>query len=276
MCGEKDRAHRHLHDALGSPPRVRGKGGRGAGIRTGAGITPACAGKRSNSAAMRSRSEDHPRVCGEKNPMQMIAQFRQGSPPRVRGKAAGWRQLHTGQRITPACAGKRERVIIWQCFAWDHPRVCGEKHCGGACEWRHVGSPPRVRGKVKLLFLAVNPLRITPACAGKRERVIIWQCFAWDHPRVCGEKHCGGACEWRHVGSPPRVRGKANYEIGRNISDGITPACAGKSCRRSRRRPSSRDHPRVCGEKQESRSQPYPWIGSPPRVRGKAPCPSRR
>ena len=215
MCGEKDRAHRHLHDALGSPPRVRGKGGRGAGIRTGAGITPACAGKRSNSAAMRSRSEDHPRVCGEKNPMQMIAQFRQGSPPRVRGKAAGWRQLHTGQRITPACAGKRERVIIWQCFAWDHPRVCGEKHCGGACEWRHVGSPPRVRGK-------------------------------------------------------------ANYEIGRNISDGITPACAGKSCRRSRRRPSSRDHPRVCGEKQESRSQPYPWIGSPPRVRGKAPCPSRR
>ena len=147
--------------------------------------------------------------------------------------------------------------------------MCGEKT--GAIEKPSsgMGSPPRVRGKVKLLFLAVNPLRITPACAGKRERVSIWQCFAWDHPRVCGEKHCGGACEWRHVGSPPRVRGKANSELGRNISDGITPACAGKSCRRSRRRPSSRDHPRVCGEK------PYCWgskimeLGSPPRVRGK-------
>ena len=127
VCGEKDRAHRHLHDALGSPPRVRGKGGRGAGIRTGAGITPACAGKRSNSAAMRSRSEDHPRVCGEKNPMQMIAQFRQGSPPRVRGKAAGWRQLHTGQRITPACAGKSVSYRSYQTSRQDHPRVCGEK-----------------------------------------------------------------------------------------------------------------------------------------------------
>ena len=147
--------------------------------------------------------------------------------------------------------------------------MCGEKT--GAIEKPSsgMGSPPRVRGKVKLLFLAVNPLRITPACAGKRERVIIWQCFAWDHPRVCGEKHCGGACEWRHVGSPPRVRGKANYEIGRNISDGITPACAGKSCRRSRRRPSSRDHPRVCGEKSSASSSGRGYWGSPPRVRGK-------
>ena len=148
--------------------------------------------------------------------------------------------------------------------------MCGEKT--GAIEKPSsgMGSPPRVRGKVKLLFLAVNPLRITPACAGKRERVIIWQCFAWDHPRVCGEKHCGGACEWRHVGSPPRVRGKANYEIGRNISDGITPACAGKSCRRSRRRPSSRDHPRVCGEKRFFCWKGNAHEGSPPRVRGKA------
>ena len=147
--------------------------------------------------------------------------------------------------------------------------MCGEKT--GAIEKPSsgMGSPPRVRGKVKLLFLAVNPLRITPACAGKRERVIIWQCFAWDHPRVCGEKHCGGACEWRHVGSPPRVRGKANYEIGRNISDGITPACAGKSCRRSRRRPSSRDHPRVCGEKSRGWQDMMHILGSPPRVRGK-------
>ena len=150
--------------------------------------------------------------------------------------------------------------------------MCGEKT--GAIEKPSsgMGSPPRVRGKVKLLFLAVNPLRITPACAGKRERVIIWQCFAWDHPRVCGEKHCGGACEWRHVGSPPRVRGKANYEIGRNISDGITPACAGKSCRRSRRRPSSRDHPRVCGEKVITSHTGKQSKGSPPRVRGKAIC----
>ena len=66
VCGEKDRAHRHLHDALGSPPRVRGKGGRGAGIRTGAGITPACAGKSKASRNTAAQFWDHPRVCGEK------------------------------------------------------------------------------------------------------------------------------------------------------------------------------------------------------------------
>ena len=71
-------------------------------------------------------------------------------------------------RITPARAGKSSASRKTAGTFWDHPRVCGEKT--GAIEKPSsgMGSPPRVRGKVKLLFLAVNPLRITPACAGKR------------------------------------------------------------------------------------------------------------
>ena len=69
-------------------------------------------------------------------------------------------------------------------------------------------------------------------------------------------------------GSSPRVRGAAEL-IGAGVEDeGIIPARAGSSHRRSRRRVPGRDHPRACGE------QGYPYDrssisqGSSPRVRG--------
>ena len=53
------------------------------------------------------------------------------------------------------------------------------------------------------------------------------------------------------------------------ISDGITPAYAGKSVHLQRNRTRLRDHPRVCGEKPaRSRARRRNW-GSPPRMRGK-------
>ena len=71
-------------------------------------------------------------------------------------------------------------------------------------------------------------------------------------------------------GSPPRVRGKVAMEHFSIAICGITPAYAGKS---SCSRPgslSSRDHPRVCGEKRKTGAVPAPLPGSPPRMRGKA------
>ena len=86
---------------------------------------------------------------------------------------------------------------------------------------------------------------------------------------MCGEK--GGPHRAGHPprGSPPRVRGKAEWEnlIGSDVR--ITPACAGK------RRPplcascSTWDHPRVCGEKSTFTISTHRTGGSPPRVRGK-------
>ena len=50
---------------------------------------------------------------------------------------------------------------------------------------------------------------------------------------------------------------------------GITPACAGKSCRSPQGAGRAWDHPRVCGEKFNCNpGSPQHW-GSPPRVRGK-------
>ena len=71
------------------------------------------------------------------------------------------------------------------------------------------------------------------------------------------------------LGSPPRVRGKAEAAGLCPRNAGITPARAGKSAHRSSQSRAFRDHPRACGEKPS-------WIevrgyapGSPPRVRGK-------
>ena len=53
--------------------------------------------------------------------------------------------------------------------------------------------------------------------------------------------------------------------------DGITPACAGKSGRWCCPCLCDRDHPRVCGEKKKPLACDILGVGSPPRVRGKAP-----
>ena len=52
---------------------------------------------------------------------------------------------------------------------------------------------------------------------------------------------------------------------------GITPAYAGKSQHGNEKRVSLRDHPRVCGEKRKGCSITATRLGSPPRMRGKAP-----
>ena len=70
-------------------------------------------------------------------------------------------------------------------------------------------------------------------------------------------------------GSPPRVRGKDLGLINRHLAKRITPACAGKSHPWTPRSRSSRDHPRVCGEKDYISREALKEAGSPPRVRGK-------
>ena len=108
--------------------------------------------------------------------------------------------------------------------------MCGEKYFFGAV-WFDV-------------------LRITPACAGKRDARKSMQFAAEDHPRVCGEKRRNNGGPDTGIGSPPRVRGKVLFW------------CSLVRC--------AEDHPRVCGEKFCRRSHLPGFWGSPPRVRGKA------
>ena len=67
------------------------------------------------------------------------------------------------------------------------------------------------------------------------------------------------------------MRGKLLRQCLLEMSERITPACAGKrACWRRRRCPAS-DHPRVCGEKDPPDGVLAPYPGLPPRMRGKDP-----
>ena len=189
----------------------------------------------------------------------------------MRGKVKGCGFLALAVRITPAYAGKRGSGSLPRSCRRDHPRVCGEKVLLYSGLLYPLGSPPRVRGKVWSVRCCRWRKRITPACAGKRPAGGHHRAGPRDHPRVCGEKAAYFRAVCGPMGSPPRVRGKAATLPMTNTALGITPACAGKSPPYSRIPPRDGDHPRVCGEKSLAEGAQASDLGSPPRVRGKAP-----
>ena len=89
-----------------------------------------------------------------------------------------------------------------------------------------------MRGKDKQFVKNKIVERITPAYAGKSIQQPEKNWFAWDHPRLCGEKGGVYVGELSAAGSPPPMRGKAAKEFTDSIENRITPAYAGKSCRR--------------------------------------------
>ena len=196
------------------------------------------------------------------------------SPPRVRGKVCHTMAEAKGLGITPAYAGK-SRCNLPSTAPWkDHPRVCGEKppleETGNPVQ----GSPPRMRGKAILRSSPAQLVGITPAYAGKRSACSPPSPHSRDHPRVCGEKQQMIADAGKGMGSPPRMRGKAERRSKRPQNPGITPAYAGKRLGLATRTSRERDHPRVCGEKALSTFSSRKNSGSPPRMRGKGEEPS--
>ena len=67
-----------------------------------------------------------------------------------------------------------------------------------------------MRGKGEIVLACEKLGRITPAYAGKRLPKEIDEMFPEDHPRVCGEKKETRFYYEKHLGSPPRMRGKVN------------------------------------------------------------------
>ena len=229
VCGEKPTNSPGGEPELGSPPRMRGKAPYWHDTYTVPGITPAYAGKSMKNREWQERMRDHPRVCGEKHQLLTTINEGEGSPPRMRGKGV----VPCIQRrligITPAYAGKSIAVRSFYRFPRDHPRVCGEKYRQNRlclCSW---GSPPRMRGKDSQGCKGGKPAGITPAYAGKSNPDYAHTAQAGDHPRVCGEKANPLPANQRAAGSPPRMRGKAIIISPFSVSDGITPAYAGKS-----------------------------------------------
>ena len=126
-----------------------------------------------------------------------------------------------------------------------------------------------MRGKASPTRKLSRLLRITPAYAGKSSHLCKSFRGHRDHPRLCGEKSICYDSTRPCSGSPPPMRGKVR-EFWINLWDkGITPAYAGKSVAQAALNLIMRDHPRLCGEKPESRLRCWWLWGSPPPMRGK-------
>ena len=147
----------------------------------------------------------------------------------MRGKADLLSSTEDRLRITPAYAGKSRHE--WGVYRanQDHPRLCGEKSACMRVSLQWIGSPPPMRGKAT--YEIDNDLKagITPAYAGKRLKTAVKDGVYTDHPRLCGEKIFSLFNHAPHTGSPPPMRGKADFTSTHVIS--------------------SQDHPRLCGEK---------------------------
>ena len=211
----------------------------------------------------------HPRVCGENASSSGPVSPKTGSSPRVRGKQQEAHDTPQYPRLIPACAGKTRPLFRFLFTRTAHPRVCGENaHLQRSIRSRK-GSSPRVRGKLVFASAAVHIDGLIPACAGKTLIRASRGRSRTAHPRVCGENSLIRHSPMQRQGSSPRVRGKHKLTAPRSTTNGLIPACAGKTSTRHNRTCRNRAHPRVCGENLRIPLSRPETAGSSPRVRGK-------
>ena len=105
-CGENFRLLCRRSQAMGSPPRMRGKRRQSALRCYSLRITPADAGKTAFALTYFQIGKDHPRGCGENQRQANAASRLSGSPPRMRGKHDAENIPQRFPGITPADAGK--------------------------------------------------------------------------------------------------------------------------------------------------------------------------
>ena len=194
---------------------------------------------------------DHPRACGANNfeeskPLPAI-----GSSPRMRGKPSTRGLQGTRRRIIPAHAGQTTSGLPGSVTSSDHPRACGANVEMHASLGSHVGSSPRMRGKLRQQLHVPELFRIIPAHAGQTVSIV---------PRSFAS---------RFAGSSPRMRGKLTTTGTIALLKLIIPAHAGQT---PSRRPSTGpapDHPRACGANYANHFVSCTISGSSPRMRGK-------
>ena len=136
---------------------------------------------------------------------------------------------------------------------------------------QRTGSPPHARGRQRDYIERDVAIGITPACAGKTIFArAIWR-LSRDHPRMRGEDDFRPRDMAVEPGSPPHARGRPEMVVGGARRHRITPACAGKTPFRRKRRRFLADHPRMRGEDLELVREVPCIPGSPPHARGRHP-----
>ena len=131
-----------------------------------------------------------------------------------------------------------------------------------------MGSAPHARGALEQARRGTVDGGISPACAGSTCLARRCRRWSWDQPRMRGEHMSRMVRLDAGRGSAPHARGARH---GRHICRpevGISPACAGSTPCRSRRRRRGRDQPRMRGEHQMPEFHFLFHAGSAPHARG--------
>ena len=150
----------------GSSPRVRGTLSTAAVTFCFGRFIPAGAGNTRLPNAGYPRQPVHPRGCGEHHVARGVAQYGDGSSPRVRGTRAIIQFLMQQARFIPAGAGNTE-VLGQRIPEYTvHPRGCGEHNEAARIGFKPAGSSPRVRGTPLARCRRIRHRRFIPAGAG--------------------------------------------------------------------------------------------------------------
>ena len=215
----------------GSPPQVWGKlvGRRGADNRIR--FTPTGVGKTPSRELILSVHEVHPHRCGENQFRSIDMPRGQGSPPQVWGKRRHHSGVSNGYRFTPTGVGKTVGRRAVGRYDEVHPHRCGENNRGWGIEYRPVGSPPQVWGKLPRYMVEVSIERFTPTGVGKTWKTISDFYMITVHPHRCGENAI--QCKSNHLahGSPPQVWGKLPALMPYMPKQRFTPTGVGKTLR---------------------------------------------
>ena len=267
-CGEHWRRRKISGKAAGSSPRMRGTRRLHHSGRRRRRIIPAHAGNTAASREAPGTWPDHPRACGEHEPIKAGTAAHAGSSPRMRGTHASRARYGGKNRIIPAHAGNTRKVLARLIVRTDHPRACGEHVMRVIVCPGDSGSSPRMRGTHALHKVQLRDGRIIPAHAGNTRRKTRAVFVNADHPRACGEHDTLESWLIDYGGSSPRMRGTPWNCMTLLAFSRIIPAHAGNTHGASTRHPVGPDHPRACGE-HASRFHCWRWmIGSSPRMRG--------
>ena len=187
----------------------------------------------------------------------------------MRGKPRSSTRRSPTPRIIPAHAGQTSDYFSSEIISSDHPRACGANLIVFGVVHTHLGSSPRMRGKLEVKEFKSTATRIIPAHAGQTSTLGMTVVRPSDHPRACGANFATLVGSQLQNGSSPRMRGKRRFSRSTRRDGRIIPAHAGQTEKSHQKQWFAPDHPRACG----ANLPPMPAIpiaaGSSPRMRGK-------
>ena len=211
---------------------------------------------------------DHPRSRGVYIVGARPAVGKTGSSPLARGFRSTGAAGTTPARIIPARAGFTARRHRRHRPPSDHPRSRGVYSWSPATCPNAWGSSPLARGLRASLLLIAAIAGIIPARAGFTRRRRPGPRPRQDHPRSRGVYDDGKSVPVVCGGSSPLARGLL-ARVGRcDDGEGIIPARAGFTTRRTGLGTRPGDHPRSRGVYAESRVMTPAEKGSSPLARG--------